>query len=592
MPSFKEHGFVFHDACWSLLKEVYHDEPVPLERLVEVCRAVPFPHGAAEFMNWRHGYGGLVRLNRQSYYPWEGTSAECDDEATARLHAAENPCDEEEVQQLLKEQRQYPPSETLIGQRRVSDEKDCFMRIPFDVLDEIAAYLATADVLRLRQASRAFVPIFSSQSFWASQFEVNGEQGFLFEARRNKESRDWRWLYHRTNDAHGSPGLQNRKRIWCLNKSLKDILSMRWMDSSTIRREDLDGAEWRWKEVHGDLQHDRFPGRFHDGCRLSRKQCTRVPDVLSRIAVSTIRDGDETYIVGMRLISTDGADIYLGYTTEDRELSVDVTVFRGFVVAIGSRGINGLQVVMDQGSISRWLGCPDDSPKTRRLVVAGSIAALEAGFDAYKMITLAVAENPSVCNATSTEPSDPLRDTALWYPDIPPPGVFLNGEDFLSEYPHYDEEYQPLVWTLFGGLDGIYLRSLTGISIVFQRFVRAIEFHYNTDDIPTECRKMGRYRPSVQDKVTYFPIDGPGGEVIEAVELYVRATPSNVKSPGYAYGVTRLFKLFTNHGRSLHIQAERMPEIVRTKTLRAAPGTTITGFYAVHGVDQVHTAHE
>lgn len=159
------------------------------------------------------------------------------------------------------------------------------------------------------------------------------------------------------------------------------------------------------------------------------------------------------------------------------------------------------------------------------------------------MITLAVAENPSVCNATSTEPSDPLRDTALWYPDIPPPGVFLNGEDFLSEYPHYDEEYQPLVWTLFGGLDGIYLRSLTGISIVFQRFVRAIEFHYNTDDIPTECRKMGRYRPSVQDKVTYFPIDGPGGEVIEAVELYVRATPSNVKSPGYAYGVTRLFKV-------------------------------------------------
>lgn len=30
------HGFVFHDACWSLLKECHQGEPLPLEQFLDV----------------------------------------------------------------------------------------------------------------------------------------------------------------------------------------------------------------------------------------------------------------------------------------------------------------------------------------------------------------------------------------------------------------------------------------------------------------------------------------------------------------------------------------------------------------------------
>ncbi|TAQ85518.1 hypothetical protein B7494_g6174 [Chlorociboria aeruginascens] len=54
------------------------------------------------------------------------------------------------------------------------------------------------------------------------------------------------------------------------------------------------------------------------------------------------------------------------------------------------------------------------------------------------------------------------------------------------------------------------------------RTLRGIEFHHNTEDVPIEYRKLGRYKSSEYAKVIHFSIDGPGGEVIDAIEVYLR----------------------------------------------------------------------
>jgi hypothetical protein len=266
----------------------------------------------------------------------------------------------------------------------ITEMGDCFIKLPWEIREAIAVYLPTADVLNLRQASRALVPIFSSQSLWASRFKANADRGFLFEAWNSKESRDWRLLYRRTSDAHSPPGLQNRKRIWNLIQSLTDILSLRWNNSSELSCWGLDRAGLGWREVTGDLRPEKstkYYYGFNEGCRLFNKQCTSIPDLLSQIAFSIVRLGDADYITGIRLIPSKGADMCVGYRADGKELFLNITILRGFVLAVGSGGIQALQVITGEGYASQWFGSPNTSPRTQRLAVPKSVAALEAGFD-------------------------------------------------------------------------------------------------------------------------------------------------------------------------------------------------------------------
>src|SRR5882672_6741692 len=123
------------------------------------------------------------------------------------------------------------------------------------------------------------------------------------------------------------------------------------------------------------------------------------------------------------------------------------------------------------------------------------------------MVSLAVEEKLS--SAIGLSQSRSLRDTALWYPEIPGHSLYLN--DYSSTRADSSAiEYQPLCWTLFGGPGGIYLQSLTGVSISCLGTLRYIEFSYNTDEIPTQYHKLGRRKSTEYAHVMHFPIDGPG----------------------------------------------------------------------------------
>lgn len=137
--------------------------------------------------------------------------------------------------------------------------------------------------------------------------------------------------------------------------------------------------------------------------------------------------------------------------------------------------------------------------------------------------------------------SKSLRDTALWYPNIPEPGLCLNDDYFTGEDPS-TVGYRPLCWNLFGGPGGIHLRSLTDIFVTCLGSLRGIEFGYNTDEVPAERRKLGRYKSSGYEQIIRFPIDGPGGEIIEAVEVDLKYAYGEHVHSVYKQGKLRSFK--------------------------------------------------
>ena len=138
------------------------------------------------------------------------------------------------------------------------------------------------------------------------------------------------------------------------------------------------------------------------------------------------------------------------------------------------------------------------------------------------MVTLGIGEDLSSDIKLPQRQSISLRDSEMWYPEIPP-CLNLNDDPALGQG-SYNVGYAPLLWTLFGGVGGSYLRSVTGISVALHLGTPyCIEVHYNTDNVPFGYHKLGRIVSHIraQANVLHFPIDGPGGETIEAIKAYL-----------------------------------------------------------------------
>ena len=200
-----------------------------------------------------------------------------------------------------------------------------------------------------------------------------------------------------------------------------------------------------------------------------------------------------------------------------------------------------------------------------------------------------------------------LQATALWYPTIPSPNLCLKDTSFTGESPS-TAGYQPLFWTHFGGPNGIYLRSLTEVCVTGSRSLWSIDFHYATEDTPTEARKLGRGYFTEFSHVTRFPIDGPGGELIQTIDVSIKRVAGKHLYNFYKHGklssfkvsnfisnlvlimhrsqplifcITGVIQITTNRGRSVYFQPQIGSRKIHTLVpLSIAPGTTLTGFYA------------
>lgn len=112
----------------------------------------------------------------------------------------------------------------------------------------------------------------------------------------------------------------------------------------------------KWTEMAGDVKQITSLGYgkvFNEGCRLLKKYCIFIPDNLSKIAFSIVATGKITYIAGMCLVTSDDADICLGYLAAGIETFFKVTAVKGFVLAVGSRGIQAIQVISVNGHTSK-----------------------------------------------------------------------------------------------------------------------------------------------------------------------------------------------------------------------------------------------
>ena len=377
-PINNRHGFVLHDACWRLLQKVLEPEEVPLERLLKICRSLPFPLRGIGVC-WNHDYGGLFAFDHQHHYPWEDRLMDQSSGSEVFQHARRNPYDMPDISEPLKMRLENPTHLFAMSQTG-----DCFSTLPWEILEAVAINLPTGDALVLRRASRAFLPLFTSQTFWASRFELGHEREHVFE-KRNKEQRDWVSLYRRTSYAHSPPGLKNRRRVWGLIRKFIILLSLRVDASWELPPICTSVNDSKWIEVAGDME-DTTDSGFNEGCRLFQKQGAPIPEDLSKIAFSMVAAGDVTYLTGMRLITDDDADIRLGYLAEGKETFVEVTIVKGFVLAMGPRGIQAIQVIGVDRLASKWVGCPTESPVTERLAGCESISALEVGFDVSPLL--------------------------------------------------------------------------------------------------------------------------------------------------------------------------------------------------------------
>jgi hypothetical protein len=378
------HGFILHALCYSLLQKFFYPREVPVARILEVCKSVPFQHLG---LSWGHDYGGTVCINQKNQYLWEGQDLNGVKQPKLADQRA-NPWDIPELKELLQGAQLGLPEERKInfGNAMLSN---CFTRLPREILGYIVMYLSINGVKTLAQTSKELAMIIPSglgQSFWASRFQTPFELSFIFEAQKYKDKFDWRSLYFQVIKAmHYSQGLQNRKRIWSLIRSpLSELAWLRWNGSLAL---DANKDQIRWKEVCGNHQPlERVPRTavFYTGCRRFYTQRTFIPILLRQVVISTILIRDTTYITGIRFIPNTGPGVSLGYVLKEESITdqfVDATDIQGFILAVGSRGIQALQFITCVGQLSRWFGSPDGLPKTRRLTTSKSIAALEAGFD-------------------------------------------------------------------------------------------------------------------------------------------------------------------------------------------------------------------
>jgi hypothetical protein len=158
---------------------------------------------------------------------------------------------------------------------------------------------------------------------------------------------------------------------------------------------------------------------------------------------------------------------------------------------------------------------------------------------ALKLVSLGISDTSLLDTAEVMLPEATLslRDTAQWYPDVPDKSLCLNEATFpgMSCKPF---DYRPLAMMLYGGPQAMHLSKLVEIAvwIVDVDGIYGIDFTYNAEVDGKKVHTLGRcgplpdlestlYEPldDSTDQRIIFPIDGPGGEKINGVDIQTKS---------------------------------------------------------------------
>ncbi|KAF4162766.1 hypothetical protein CNMCM6936_001685 [Aspergillus lentulus] len=379
-----------------------------------------------------------------------------------------------------------------------------------------------------------------SSHFWTSKIKSE-ECGFAFEVHELEPS---------------------KARIWDLGQCLKGILDLSEPDTTTMVNNPMDPVGMDWVKLPWPIKAPNTgdPQKYIEGCQILYTQRVIFSSHLRQITVSCIDIEDTGYITGLKLSFDNGTSTQLGYRSRNNP-SADIVAFGGFIVAVGTAGIHGLQIIDEDSDATQWFGSNERCPQTRMLKSEEKIVGMTASFDGFKLVSLALGRP----NQRKRKSWRSLLNTALWYPCLPPDKLRMKDGFSVGQSPT-KSRHNLLFWVWFGGPGGSYLQYLTGISVTrSQGGFGGIEFHFSTDSVPITSRKLGL----CDDKQgPDFAIDGAGGEYITSV--YGRL-PQMPYLPALV--------IYTNRGRKFAALRQSFDVAKMKRLFPGESNSILTGFY-------------
>ncbi|KAK2880156.1 hypothetical protein FQN49_000503 [Arthroderma sp. PD_2] len=598
-------GFPLHAACWVLLKEIHHPKDINIQALNNLCRSFPVSAG---HLNWGHNFGGLLEysVGTGDLFPGE----ECfltgyimpqmgshDDVS----HLAD-PLYIPALDKILQEGTEdtIPVAQGLYrGDKHIPKGSDPFKSLPVEIWHEILPYLLSGDILNLKLSSTVLAAMPLPNSFWASRFQRGFEFHYIFEARRFRGRKfNWKMVYLKVKDFQKTASFRNRRRIWKILLRLKVLLAdvsgahLQGRPSQSYFEPAAPKDDLTWIIASGAIQE---PGSlFMRGCRALWMRTITVPCKVANIYVSFIAINEIEYISGVRFRQNNGLDVCLGYIFPKTEIPVQASCFTDgqdkcnisyLYLAVDSRGFRALSFPTGIGSKQNklWFGHSEGTPKMRLPMKISDSMAFKAGFDGLKMVSLGISRNESIPidGETSRQEHLGLRESAQWVPEVPDDRLCLNESSF-ENFTDGSQIYLPLTTAIYGGLGGVHLKKLIRITVwVFDYLnIYGIDFVYNVKVEGRLVHTLGRagpfldtarrgYEPydSSTDLKVDFQIDGPGGEVIDKIDIQRN------------YYQLIGFRIHTNHNRHAtfppHLNCDHP-----FSSVQGTQSTPITGLYA------------
>ncbi|KAF5570964.1 pyrimidine 5 nucleotidase [Fusarium phyllophilum] len=167
-------GFLFHDACWSLLN---FERKVDLGDLFRLC--VSSPIGPDLLLNFGHDYGDVAEKDYEGGIEILVSHYRSAKEAEEMLRA--NPLEIPALKKAItfSARMQQDAFQSIFDRSNLSADKDVFNYFPPEILERIVTFLPSPDVHSLRLASRVFATLSLSERFWVSRFTEGHEFDYL-----------------------------------------------------------------------------------------------------------------------------------------------------------------------------------------------------------------------------------------------------------------------------------------------------------------------------------------------------------------------------------------------------------------------------
>lgn len=444
--------FAFHNACWEvLLKQLeglLDPSLLDLDRIVQHLFNLFYciPWGRSSFslaaQLAAHDFGGATRFWKSpANIPgdWQFLWAE----PRVPCWASARP-----VSQSF---RDHTP---ISLDPHADHSRDCFLRLPEELIDIILELLPSPDVCNCRLASRTLAgladPRYLPPSFWCSRFLEYRELGFLcvsLDLTSANSPGYWENLYHAVKaelqDRSGSGHLRNRDRIWRSLRHITDCLvPLIEQNPSLLPPDTLKSSFAPLRYVLGPAvggQERIDDERGGQGIGINALGACQIlldwqhPEATtSEIKVSFIAFNGTEYVCGLRYVRQDGspraeeisrAGVIMPSSEITFELSPEDNL-SGIRVAATASGIIGMALLVQRGQVEAVFsaGLLQDLPQgaglaTLRPRVGRKMLGVAIGFDVRIPVRLStvmtITDSPQACKFISVQLIEQSLDMQL-----------------------------------------------------------------------------------------------------------------------------------------------------------------------------------